>query len=216
MTALPYAPLILLPAVLIAAQLDPALTPHKAPKPTLPKIDRNACPFEGCQFGQWRARERIQLFSTWESGRKPIRTLRKGESVTAVTGIYITFEPTQIEVTAPIPEYGLRPGDMVLGYMNIGEGFFNAWLKGNWIEEFDGSGIVTPDGSGCRGKCNAKLVKPGRGQWWVEVKTKDGVIGWTRDGNKFDGSDALAAPSCSREEISGPPSSRTASSTPSA
>lgn len=186
--------LILLSTVLLGAQLNPALTPHLAPKPKLPKIDQNACPFEGCQFGQWRARKRIQLFSTWKAPRKPIRTLRKGESVAAVTGIYITFEPTQIQVSAPISAYGLKPGDIVLGYMNVGEGFFNAWFNGYWVEEFDGSGIVAPDGSGCRRNCNAKVLKPGRGEWWVKVKTKDGLIGWTRDGNKFDGSDALAAP----------------------
>jgi len=183
--------LIALSTTLIAAQLNPALTPHKAPKPTLPKIDQNACPFEGCQFGLWRAQEKVQLFSTWREPRKVIR-LRKGESITAVTGVYITFEPTEIQVTAPIPEYGLKPGDLVLGYMNLGEGFFNAWFNGYWVENFDGSGVVYPDGSGCHGKCNAKLLKSGRGEWWVRIKTKDGIIGWTRDGDKFNGSDALA------------------------
>ena len=57
--------LLLLVATLAGAQLSPELTPRKAPKPALPKIHENACPFEGCQFGQWRARETAQLFSTW-------------------------------------------------------------------------------------------------------------------------------------------------------
>jgi len=60
-----YLFLLLLAVTLAAAQLSPELTPHKAPKPALPKIDENACPFEGCQFGQWKARETAQLFSTW-------------------------------------------------------------------------------------------------------------------------------------------------------
>jgi hypothetical protein len=79
--------------------------------------------------------------------------------------------------------------------MNLGEGFFNAWFNGYLVEEFDGSGIEASDGSGCQRNCNAKLLKPGRGEWWIKIRTKDGTIGWTKDGNRFDGSDALAGPS---------------------
>jgi hypothetical protein len=178
--------------LLLAAQLDPAITPQTAPKPTLPKIEENACPFEGCQFGSWTAHEQVQLYSTWKPDRKPVSTIAKGDEVTAVTGIYITFEPSEIQVTAPMPDYGLKPGDMVFGYMSHGEGFFSAWFNGYWVELFDGSGIETTDDSGCHRKCNAKLLKPGRAEWWVEVKAQDGTIGWTKDSDKFDGSDALA------------------------
>jgi hypothetical protein len=100
--------LVMLLYTAVAAQLNPALTPHKAPQPTLPKIDQNACPFEGCQFGEWKVREPVEIFSTRRTGRKPIRTLRRGESVTAITGMYITFEPSEIQVTAPMPQYGLN------------------------------------------------------------------------------------------------------------
>src|SRR5215831_8430955 len=105
---------VLLFAALAGAQLNPALTPQKAPQPRLPKIDRNACPFEGCQFGRWTARQPVQLYSTWKAGRRQIRRVRRGESVSAITGIHVTFEPSRIRVTAPIPAYGLKPGDIVL------------------------------------------------------------------------------------------------------
>jgi hypothetical protein len=95
----------------------------------LPKIDLNACPFEGCQFGTWRARENVQLFSTWKSERKPITTITKGEKVTAVTGVHLTLEPSEIQVTVAIPQYGLESGDMIFGYMYYGEGVFSAWFK---------------------------------------------------------------------------------------
>src|SRR5262249_41668321 len=126
---------------LLAAQLNPALTRQKAPKPALPKLDRNACPFEGCKFGKWTVREPVRIYSTWKTERKPLLTLSKGQAVTALTGIHITFEPSEIRVTAPIPQYGLKPGDTVFGYMTLGEGFFNAWFNGYWVEEFDGSGV---------------------------------------------------------------------------
>jgi hypothetical protein len=56
--------LLALPGLLAAPQLDPSITPQKAPNPTLPKIDEKACPFEGCQFGPWTATDQVQLFST--------------------------------------------------------------------------------------------------------------------------------------------------------
>jgi len=174
--------------ILLAPQLDPALAPQKALKPSLPKINENACPFEGCQFGAWTATDGVQLYSTWKGDRNPAVKISKGEPVTALTGIHITFEPDEIQVTAPIPQYALKPGDTVFGYRNLGEGFFNAWFNGYWVEEFDGSGV---DGFGCEKKCNAKLLKPGHSEWWVEIQTRDGAVGWTQETTKFDGKDAL-------------------------
>ena len=78
-------PLIGLLAVLAVPQLNPELTPQRAPQPALPKIDENACPFEGCRFGAWTATDQVQLYSTWKTDRKPVVTLAKGEAVTAVT-----------------------------------------------------------------------------------------------------------------------------------
>jgi len=184
-------PLIAVLLIVLAAQSNPALTPRRMPQPPLPKIDKNSCPFEGCQFGAWIATDEVQLYSTWKENRAAAARISKGDAVTAVTGVYITFEPEQIQVTEPIPDYGLQPGDLVYGYMNLGEGFFNAWAKGYWIEEFDGSGIIRPNNAGCSHKCNAKLLKSGRFAWWVQIKTKDGASGWTQETDKFDGKDAL-------------------------
>jgi hypothetical protein len=183
-------PLIGLLVVLAVPQLNPELTPQRAPQPALPKIDENACPFEGCQFGAWTANDQVQLYSTWKTDRKPVVMVAKGEAVTAVTGIHITFEPSEIQVTAPMPDYDLKPGDTIFGYRNYGEGYFSAWFNGYWVEQFDGSGISSPDG-GCNRNCTAKLVKPGRMEWWVQIKIKDGTIGWTKETEKFDGKDAL-------------------------
>jgi hypothetical protein len=108
--------------------------------------------------------------------------------VTAITGINITFEPSEILVTAPIEQYGLKRGDRVFGYMNLGEGFFNAWFNGLWLEVFDGSSVAP----GCSRDCHAKLVNPGRVEWWVQIKVADRVAGWTKETDQFDGQDALA------------------------
>jgi hypothetical protein len=185
---------IFLSVALFGAQLDPKLMPHKAPRPVLPKIDYNACPFEGCQFGKWTARRRVVIYQTRAVRGRPVATLQKGEEVTALTGVNVTYEPSEFRVTAPIPDYGLKPGDTILGYMYLGEGAFNAWFKGNWVETFDDGPSIEygPFGSGCRPNCNARLLKPGRFEWWAEIKTKSGIVGWTKESNAFDGADALA------------------------
>jgi len=168
-------------------QLDASLLPHAAPKPTLPKVDERACPFEGCQFGRWTVRQHVSLYSTWKRNRTLVGTLQKGQVVTAITGIHITFEPSEIRVTAPIEQYGLKPGDRVFGYMNVGEGFFNAWFNGSWVDDFDGSGVVP----GCARNCAATLVHAGRVEWWVQIAVDDKVKGWTQQTDRFDGKDAL-------------------------
>jgi len=177
--------LALVTALLI--QLDPALVPRKAAKPALPKIDQHACPFEGCQLGRWTARQSVAVYSTWKLNRTRIATLRKGQVVTAITGINITFEPFEILMTAPIAQYNLTPGDRVFGYMNLGEGFFNAWFNGMWLETFDGSSIAP----GCTRDCHGTVVKPGRMEWWVQIRFANGREGWTKQTDHFDGKDAL-------------------------
>ena len=169
-------------------QLDPSLVPRKAPRPALPRIDQQACPFEGCQFGRWTVRQRVPLYSTWKRNRTLVVTLHKGQVVRAITGINITLEPSEILVTAPIEQYGLKPGDRVFGYMNLGEGFFNAWFNGLWLDVFDGSSVAP----GCSRDCHARLVNPGRLEWWVQIKVTDRVAGWTRQTDRFDGKDAVA------------------------
>jgi hypothetical protein len=72
--------------------------------------------------------------------------------------------------------------------MYKGEGVFSAWFNGYWVEAFDGSGVAE---AGCSRQCNAKLLKEGRVEWWVEIKTKGGTRGWTKATDKFNGKDAL-------------------------
>ncbi|HKW34885.1 MAG TPA: hypothetical protein VJN92_17880 [Candidatus Acidoferrum sp.] len=43
--------------------------------------------------------------------------LQKGEVVTGMTGVHITYEPDRIRVFKPIHELHLQPGDIILRYM---------------------------------------------------------------------------------------------------
>lgn len=172
---------------------DPAATQE----PSLPIIDENACPFEGCSFGKWIVARDSSVFSSWKEDRKPLSTLRKGEVVTGLTGVHITYEPDHIRIFKPIPELRLQPGDTILRYMYRGEGFADLWVKGEWKKEYDCSFITEKDGSGCLRDCAAKVISAGRKDWWVRLKTAQGSVGWAKAEGQFDCMDSLGGdPNC--------------------
>ena len=172
-----------------AAQAPPAKNSNF--EPALPVVNDNACPFEGCAFRKWIASRDVALSSTWKEGREPVTTIKKGQVVTGLTGVHVTFEPGRAEVLQPIPELGVQPGDVILLFMNHGEGFMDIWAKGRWWKEYDCSLITDDKGSGCIRNCAAKLIANGRKEWWVQVKTSDGLTGWAKARGQFDCMDML-------------------------
>ena len=173
-------------------------------EPSLPVIDYNACPFEGCTFGKWVVAHDSAIFSSWKNDQKPLSRLKKGEVVTGLTGVHITYEPDRIQVLKRIPELHLQPGDIVLRYMYRGEGFADIWVKGQWKKEYDCSFITEKNGSGCLRNCPAKVITDGKKDWWVRLKTSQGTIGWAKVADQFDCMDSLGGdPKC--DSLNTPP-----------
>jgi len=175
--------------------IDKAATPQ----PRLPVIDYDACPFEGCTFGKWIVTRNTTLYSTWMEGRKTVAALTKGRVVTGLTGVHITHQPDRIQVLKPIPDLRLQPGDIILRYMYRGEGFADIWAKGQWQKEADASFVAEKDGFGCTQDCPARVMSEGSKDWWVQVKTSQGQIGWAKAEGQFDCVDSLGGdPKCDR------------------
>lgn len=123
--------------------------------------------------------------------------VQKGEIVSGLTGLHITYEPDRIQVTAPIPDLRLQPGDLILRYMYRGEGFADNWVKGQWRKDYECAFITEKDNSGCLRGCSAKVISEGRKDWWVRVKTAKGAIGWTKVADQFDCMDPFGGdPQC--------------------
>lgn len=185
--------ILLFVPTLSTGQVAPAKpTTHE---PTLPVIDYKACPFEGCTFGKWLVVRESTIFSTWKGERKPLATLKKGDVVTGLTGVHITYQPDRVRVFKPIPELYLQLGDTILRYMYYGEGSADIWVKGQWRKQYDCTFITEKDGSGCLGDCVAKVVSEGKKDWWVQLKTAKGVIGWAKADRQFNCMDALGGDS---------------------
>ena len=181
-------------ALLLLSTLTFAQKPSGAPnsaEPALPVIDLDACPFEGCTFGKWKVKKDSTMFSSWRDERTEIARLKAGDDVTGVTGVHITRKPDRILVKQALPELGLTPGDIVLRYMYLGEGFANLWFNGAWHKQQDATFITEKDGESCLKDCSAMVTEEGVKQWWVQVKTADGKTGWVLVEDNFDGMDSL-------------------------
>jgi hypothetical protein len=162
--------------------------------PVLPFYDWKACPFEGCVYRQWTAGKAAVIYDTWKPTRKVIAQLAKGEKVTALRGVVITFRPGRIRVERDLPERHLKRGDIILTYAYRGEGWSAAWVNGRYESDFDISFAKWPDGTGCAGEhCAASYLDLGKKQWWAQVKLASGGKGYVRmDNAHFDGSDLLS------------------------
>ena len=181
-----------------APQQQPAQKAYVAPfepmphAPKLPKVDVNSCPFEGCQFGKWTAKATVQVFSTWESNRKAIATLAKGDEVTAITGVNVVLEPGKGVFDRDVPAFGARKGDSAFMYQNCGEGAVDLWVHGRFIR------CAEPNFSwnsteGCQKDCDGRWLSPGKSEWWAQVRMQNGTSGWVLVEGNFDGTDALAS-----------------------
>jgi len=115
--------------------------------------------------------------------------------VTGLTGVHITYEPDRVQVLQPLPGLRRQAGDIILRYMYRGEGFADIWAKGQRRREYDCTLITEKDNSGCLRDCAAKVITEGRKDWWVRVKTKEGLIGWAKAEDQFDCMDSLGGDS---------------------
>jgi hypothetical protein len=190
--------MVKLGSFVVLCLLIPLLSAGQAPsdksitkEPSLPVIDYKACPFEGCTFRKWVVTHDSRIFSSWKDDKTPVRILKKGEVVTGLTGVHITYTPDRIRVSRPIPELHLGAGDIILRYMYRGEGFADIWAKGQWKKEYDCSFITEKDGSGCLRDCPARVLSEGRKVWWVNLKTAQGSIGWAKVEDQFDCMDSI-------------------------
>ncbi len=160
---------------------------RSAKPPALPRIERHACPFECCTFREWTVTEASDLYDNWQQSRKKIGKLPQGAKVQGLDGIYITFFPDRVRATRDYPEEGIKAGDEFLRYMYVGEGSAQFWFNG----KFDTLSMAV-SGSECYKGCAAELLAAGKKEWWVQVKTSDGKLGWVLAHGNFDGMDACS------------------------
>ena len=171
----------------------------------MPFVDSGACPFEGCQYGNWTARTEIVALKDppfpWNPGPHDttnVFRIVKGETVFAATGVLSFSKPGRVRVdkavrarlgSAHFPltaeEVTLSPGDIMYLLTPQGEGWVLAWFKGVLID-YDASQLKN---GGCNTDCAGELLELGQSEWWVQLRNSRGEVGWTNRSQEFDGRD---------------------------
>lgn len=152
-------------------------------------IDKGACPFECCSYGEWETVKTSTAYARPDDGAKQVGRFLAGEKVTALTGEVHTIAGHFI-VKKEHKSY--KPGDVLWVYTYLGEGHFKVWHQGKMYIE---SLIFSPYGGGPGKRCEAskscwgELQSEHKSTWWVKIKSEEGWIGWTHEAENFKGAD---------------------------
>ena len=161
-------------------------------KPPRDYVSMDACPFECCTFRTWDVYADTILYDK-PRGEKVVAHVGKGEKVEGVTG-QVHIRPIAIGVRRSPPDSNIPVGSIVFLLDYLGEGIGHVWFQGKVME----LGVLEthdycpfPD-LGCWGEHIYPVTEESWGTWWVKVKTRDGVVGWTKDSKNFGNMDACA------------------------
>ena len=165
--------------------------------PPVPFEDAGACPFEGCAYREWTAKAVVNVRAERRRDAPVSFTLRAGEKVTALTGVVVTLKPGRVEFqqpkilsSSPKP-IRIEPGQTLYLLTYLGEGFTKAWFNGALYTEVDGTSFLNALCDSQPDRCAGRVVERSQTEWWVNVRTRAGRLGWTNEPEKFDGKSAI-------------------------
>jgi hypothetical protein len=144
-------------------------------------INKDACPFECCQFGSWIAHQSVVLFES-PNGKILKRKIKQGESINALTGevhsIPLPVRVTHVYVTDE--EQGIHVGDIAYILHGMGEVTVALLHNGQVIRS---SMDLTYE------LLNNNGPKFPTSVWWVKIRLNEGSEAWIKDPRGFDGMD---------------------------
>ncbi len=154
-------------------------------KPARNYVAKDVCPFECCTYRTWDVLADSILYDQPKSDKVAGR-ITKGEKVEALTG-EVHLQPAPVGVLATPPESNVPPGSIVFVLDNMGEGYAHVWHKGEILDLGVYLGVreqcTFPGGEdGCWGEWLDR-IEPSQiwppSVWWVQIRTRGGVTGWT-------------------------------------
>lgn len=154
-------------------------------------VDKGGCPFECCTYRTWSVEKDTLLFASPDAKSRQIGSVKAHESVRGVTGevharpVHFTFKRTH---------EGHKRGEVLWVYTTSGEGFYGVWRDGKLESQDLGIG---PDGDTNGQTCEhaddycwGTFDHPLDFDWWVKIKRKDGVVGWSNEPDNFGDKDS--------------------------
>lgn len=154
-------------------------------KPPSFYIDKGACPFEGCVYGIWKTKKSTPAYALPNLRSKRVGKFVAGSDVRAITG-EVHSVPGRFVVAKRHGRY--KAGDVLWTYTNLGEGYAKIWFNGKWDQEE--LGTEPPLGQTCQSSryCWGNMTTKGKETWWIKIRSTEGWVGWTNQGENFCGS----------------------------
>jgi hypothetical protein len=165
--------------------------------PPLPFEDPGACPFEGCVYREWTAKVPVQVRAERRIDAPVSYELQSGEKITAVTGVVVTLEAGRVQFREPRDlrsssgEIHIEPGETLYLLTYEGEGFTKAWFNGKLYQDVDTVDFYNAVCDIEPNRCAGKIIEQSKTEWWIQVRNRSGLVGWTHEPEKFDGKDAI-------------------------
>jgi hypothetical protein len=133
--------------------------------------DFGACPFECCTYRSWRSKVTLVLRERRKEESPVISTVQAGAQMDALTGVVVTLTAGKAilknaDECRDLP--AAKPGDKIEVLNYLGEGV--------WLSRFQGQ----------LGECQFNPTTPPQTVWWIQIRSPDGLIGWTRSSESFD------------------------------
>jgi ssDNA-binding Zn-finger/Zn-ribbon topoisomerase 1 len=146
-------------------------------------VDRGACPFEGCMYGeQWMARRDVIVYAkapnalgVASSSLEQKAVVHTKDWVTTETGIVLAQRHEGLigqattlgaaVVNGPL----LRRGEKIYLYSYLGENCWNSWTDGGFLV------VCSPE---------SPSVNPQQ-EWWIQIRLADGSRAWTNSSVSF-------------------------------
>jgi hypothetical protein len=165
--------LLIFPVFLFTTNIRPQT------KDGISHIEKDVCPFEGCQFGKWIIKDTINVY-TKEGDTASIKyTLEYDDTVIAITGNIHYENFGKVLVTKTFDDFEVNDTILVL---RCTEGEFICYYKGKettknlfWPINYDDNENEkeTVD----KEKYFGRIIEEPQFTWWVKISRK-GNVGW--------------------------------------
>jgi len=141
-------------------------------------VQRDACPFEGCTFGEWPVRKLSIVYGEPSLSSKPVGTLESGSKVRVVTGdLYVVPGVAEIVGKPYRATKDLDPKSVVYLLDPVGEGQRRVYQNGSFfVTKVAASNSECEQDNDSR-RCWVKVLKEPKVSWWVRVQLPIGT-GW--------------------------------------
>lgn len=177
--------------VLLVAEVA-AVAETNRDAPPVPYYDWGACPFECCTYREWITDASVLLRPAVGATQAVVETLARGEHVQAVTGVVVTRRTGRVKMLRaatldPANPVTVRAGDILHTLHPRGEGVDVFWFKGRLHEHELYASAADPAHPPNR---EWQVLSIPRTEWWVQIKSARGRMGWSNEPQKFLGKDA--------------------------